>query len=1483
MFLTIAALASALQTTISDWLTLLWKTRPLLDWVPPYKTRCEKSWTEETTITMVLKRAKALFCFSMLSAALTASVAQQTTPAAPVAGSASSRKAAVQNYGKLPMTFEANQGQIASDVKYLSRGPGYVVFLTAGEMVFSAKQPRLTGNSQTANSSVAPQKTTNAVIRLSMVGANPNPVAVGENQQPGKVNYFIGRDKSKWHTNVPTYAKIRYKDIYPGIDLVYYGNPSQMEYDFELAPGANPKQIQFDVKGADSVHVDQNGDLVLETPQGSLHMKSPVLYQTINNMRLPLSGGYLMKNSTRVGFSLSGYDANKPLVIDPVLLYSTYLGGLADDQPVGVAVDPDGSAYVAGWTQSTNFPLASQGGNQLAGTNAFIAKLDVSGSSLVYADYIGGSSEDYALAMTLDGANNAYVSGYTCSGDFPVVNAFQPTMPTCYAGFVSKVSPDGSSLLYSTYLGGSTGETFPNAIAVTPTQEIYLGGWTQSTDFPTQNAFQSTASPNQNNYYGQYGFVTHFSADGSALVFSTYLAGNSNVAENCGYVCWPSPYTSISGLALDSNGNAYVAGNTNTYNFPTTDVAYMASQNNPSDQQIGFVSELSSSGALTYSTYFGLTDGNYTSINAIAVDSNGSAYVAGSTYGDPNFPVTTPNLCDPNTYGWNCGYGFVTKFDPTGSTLSYSTYLPPQNFATPQAITLDAQNNAYIVSQSYSSAMALVTPIENYTNQNDVLLTEIDPTGSNVLFSTFLGGNGYEQPAGIAVDSTGNIYVSGSTNSSDFPVTAAALQNTLGGNTDAFIAKIGTANAPAVAISPSLVQFSIRPVGSVSQPNTALLRNMGSAALTISSITISGDFTETDTCGTNVPAAGTCTFTVTFTPTAPGPRFGSILIQDDGAGSPHFINLVGDGSTAIATLSANSLSFPSLQINQTSSPQTVTLTNNGNATLNLSNIAVSGDYSQTNNCPPALGVGSACTFQLTFTPTAGGARNGGLTLTDNAPDSPQTIALTGSGYVTTTTIAPSALTFSNQSVGTTSSAQTVTVTNTGSNTMTISGVAATGDFSATTTCSTLSASQSCSVNVTFVPTVSGSRSGILTISNDAQGNPHTVSLSGTGTAAAVTFSSTNLTFASQSVGSTSTPQSITVTNTGNGQLTVSSIQVSGDFVQTNNCATVAANGGTCTIQVAFAPTYTGARSGALLVTDSAPNSPQTITLSGGAGAPANTLSASSLTFSAQQVGSSSASKSVTLTNAGNANMVISSVSAVGDFTQTNNCPASLAPSGNCTINIIFAPVAGGSRTGSLIVSDNSLTGPAIVSLSGTGSDFSLAASGTNSATVKAGSNATYHLTFSGVGGPFANSVNLSCAGAPAESTCSVSPTSIAAGSNSATVTVTVTTTASVAALNRRNDQRGWMLASWIFQAPGMLVFGLVSVGQKKRKMNWRTVTLALVIGLALFAVACGGGSTPAATTTHNSQPGTATGTYSLAVTGASGSLIHTAQLTLIVQ
>jgi hypothetical protein len=1220
--------------------------------------------------------------FSFVLAAM-ASFAQQTS--GPLQSNVSSALSAGTNtnLGKLSPVFEANQGQADPRVKFLFRGRGYTAFLTSGSMVLSLRPTnvvpiRPTENMPTAGNVVAASHTT---MQFRLSGADKNPGVVGEDRRPGKVNYFIGNDPTKWRTNVPTYAKVRYKNIYPGIDLIYYGSGQQLECDFVVSPGANPNRIQFEITGAREIRVDPTGNLLLKTDSGELHFEIPVVYQESNGQRVVVDGGYVVNDPTHVSFHLALYDPARPLVIDPVLVYSTYLGGSGTDQPAGVAVDSTGSVYIAGSTDSPDFPLATLGSLPMGTDHVFVAKLDSSGSNLVYADYIGGSNADFGYALALDSANNVYITGSTTSADFPMVNPFQGTYPGSSNGFLTRISPDGSSLLYSTYFGGN-GSDLPSSVAIDPAGEMVIAGYTSSTNLPLANAYQSSVSANLGGMYGNYGFLTKFSPDGSSLSYSTYFGGNSNLPLNCGGTpCWIPPASFILGMVLDAAGNAYVTGTTNTYNFPVTQGAYQTTDSTqPGSATVGFVSKFNVSGSLQYSTYFFDPSGLITELEALAVDGSGSVYVTGLTIGNGTFPITSTSICDPIVYGFGCNYAFATKFDAAGATLLYSTYLGPNNDAVPQAIVLDGNNDAYILALTGSGLFSTVNGIETFSNGNDVLLVEIDPTASTQLFATYLGGSGNDQPApaGMALDATGNLYITGLTDSSDFPVTQSAFQSVLGGNTDAFILKMGTASAPAVALSPASLQYASQAVGSSSQPQTVLLRNMGSSPLSISSITSRGDFAETDNCGTSVPAAASCTFSMTFTPTAVGFRSGSILIQDDAAGSPHVINLSGSGSGSVVFLNPASLAFSPQSLGISSPPQTVTLINTGNATLNVGNIQIVGDFAQVNNCSATLLPNFSCTLNVTFTPTVTGSRSGGLTLSDNAQGSPQTVTLAGTGSV--------------------------------------------------------------------------------------------------------------------------------------------------------------------------------------------------------ASAPIATVTPTSLAFPGQQVGISSAARTVTLTNTGNAALSINSVQATGDYAQTNTCPTALASSSSCTISITFTPTASGLRNGTLTINDNAPGTPQMVGLSGAGSDFGLTSS-PSSDTVKAGITASYTLTLSPLGGPFTSAVQLSCGGAPALTTCSLSPTKVTPGGNPVTVTLSISTTAAVAQAANFGSTQDRPIAIWIqLQAVGL--FGIVLVGSRARSRRLRVIILlGLVTGALIFMSGCAGGTG----IVSPPQSGTTPGTYTITVIGTSGALRHSLPVTLIVK
>jgi hypothetical protein len=1185
------------------------------------------------------------------------------------------------NYGKLPLTFESNQGQVGPHAKFLARGLGYSVLLTSGGMVLSLRPATDTKSFTRARptsvtSAARPPLTT---LGFKLLGANSSPEITGENPQPGRVNYFIGNDPAKWHRNLPTYAKVRYKNVYPGIDLLYYGNHRQLEYDFALAPGADPGRIQFEITGANQILIDAEGDLVLKAGGGELHFQNPIVYQEFNGKRAPVQGGFIVKDATHIGFHVAEHDHSKPLVIDPVLVYSTYLGGSGNDQPKGVAVDGNGNVYIAGYTDSADFPLATLGSLLGGATHVFVAKLDRTGSNLVYADYIGGNSQDYGDALVLDSVNNVYVTGSTASSDFPLVNPYQGTYPGSFNAFLTKISADGSSLLYSTYLGGN-GVDVPAGIAADNLGNVFVAGSTSSTNFPVANAYQPTVLPNQGGLYGTYGFLTKFSPDGSSLIYSTYLSGNSNVPYNCGGTpCWPEPFSAINGVVVDSTGNAYAAGSTNTYNFPTTTGAYLTTDSTQQNAMVGFVSKFSDSGNLDYSTYFYESSGLVTNIDAIAVDSSGATYVTGVAISDGTFPITSTSICDPAIYGWGCSYGFVTKFDPTASSLLYSTFLGPDNYAIPVAIVLDATNDAYVLASTASSSFGIVNGIEPYTMGNDLLLVEIDSTASSELFATYLGGKVDDTAAGLALDSNGNLYVAGATSSTDLPVTEGAFQNLLGGNPDAFVMKIGPGSAPSVSVSPILLQYSAQQVGMTSQPQQVLLRNMGSSPLSISTISVVPDFAETDNCGTSVPAAGSCKLSVTFTPTTPGLRTESILITDDAAGSPHFINLSGTGLGAVVALTPASVAFSSQQVGTSSAAQMVTLSNSGNTTLSITTIQTMGDYSQTNNCSATLAPSANCIISITFIPTVSGARNGSLAFSDNGQNSPQTVALTGVGA--------------------------------------------------------------------------------------------------------------------------------------------------------NKLGPVAV------------------------------------------------LTPASMAFPSLQVGSSSTAQTVTLASVGNAPLSISSIRVAGDYSQSNNCPVTLAAGSSCSVSITFGPRASGNRGGTLTVSDNAPGNLQTANFTGTGVDFGITASAAN-ATVKSGSVATYQLTVAPAGGSFTTAVRLTCSGSPTLTTCSVSPNSVTPGGSPATATLTVTTTAAVAqATPARPFETRTFYALWI-HLPGIGLFGMILAGRKRKSKKWLlSVQLGMVMAATMLMSACGGGTI----ITHQRQPGTTPGTYAITVAGTAGALQHSLPLTLTVQ
>src|SRR6267154_3700134 len=700
-----------------------------------------------------------------------------------------------ESYGRLPLQFEANRGQTDKHVHFLSRGPGYSLYLTAGETVLVLAKP----NPDARHDARAPIKS--VALRMSLVGAARKPVVSGLDEQSGKANYFIGKDPAKWHTNVPTYAKVHYQNVYPGIDLLYYGNQRQLEYDFVVAPGADPKKIVLAFKGADKVQIDARGGLVLRAAGGDIRQHKPVVYQEIDGVRQEIEGGYVRKGAGRVGFKVAAYDTSRPLIIDPVLAYSTYLGGTNAESPgevfvfaqavpgrfIGVAVDAAGNAYITGATKSLDFPTTS-GAFQTTlsrdphfkfgpgGQDVFVTKLNSTGSGLVYSTYLGGMFSDHGSGIAVDADGNAYVTGTTASFDFPTTPlAFQRTgdANSAYNAFVTKLNPSGSALVYSTYLGGGFNQGF--GIAVDTGGNAYVTGEAHNVFPTTPGAFKTS-----NIDFGTDAFVTKLNPIGSGLVYSTFLGGRSG--NETGY-----------GIAVDAGGNIYVTGVTSSINFPVTPGAFQTVSGGNDD---AFVTKLNPAGGgpadLVYSTYLGCS--GFDNGLGIAVDNSSSpnAYVTGYT-DSSDFPTTTGAF---QTIPGGGEDAFVTKLNPVGSgsaDLAYSTYLGGSGSDRGYKIAVDAQPNpnAYVTgitsSTDFPTAGALQTTSGGLS---DAFVTRLNPTASGLVYSTYLGGTGGDQGLGIAVDGSCNAYVTGMTFSSDFPTTAGAFQPAFGGFSDAFVAKL---------------------------------------------------------------------------------------------------------------------------------------------------------------------------------------------------------------------------------------------------------------------------------------------------------------------------------------------------------------------------------------------------------------------------------------------------------------------------------------------------------------------------------------------------------------------------------------------------------------------------------------------------------------------------------------------------------------------
>ncbi len=588
------------------------------------------------------------------------------------------------------------------------------------------------------------------------------------------------------------------------------------------------------------------------------------------------------------------------------------------------------------------------------------------------------------------------------------------------------------------------------------------------------------------------------------------------------------------------------------------------------------------------------------------------------------------------------------------------------------------------------------------------------------------------------------------------------------------------APAPAVTLAPTSLSFGNQTLNTPSGTQPVTLTNSGTATLNITNIVASAQYSQTNTCGASVTAGANCTITVTFTPTATGSQPGTITITDNATGSPHIVNLSGTGTNAPApavTLAPTSLSFGNQTLNTPSGTQPVTLTNSGTATLNITNIVASAQYSQTNTCGASVTAGANCTITVTFTPTATGSQPGTITITDNAPGSPHIVNLSGTGtnaLVPAVTLAPTSLSFGNQAVNTPSATQPVTLTNSGTATLNISNIAASAPYSQTNACgASVAAGAKCTITVTFTPTAAGSQPGTITVTDNAAGSPQTIPLTGTGVASGVNFSPASLSFGNQNLNTTSAAQPITMTNGGASAVSITSIAASAPYAQTNTCGSSLAAGGNCTISVTFTPTVAGSQPGTITFTDSDPGSPQTLGLSGTGTTPGTTtasLSPTTLAFGIQQINTTSSSKTVRLTNTGTVALTLTSIVPSVNFTETNNCAASINPGSRCTITVKFSPTTPGALTGTITITDNATGSPQVVPLTGNGADITLSPTSLPFGTQAVGTiSAAQTVTLTNAGTVALTITRIATSGQYAQTNTCVSPI---AGGASCTISVT---------------------------------------------------------------------------------------------------------------
>lgn len=1292
----------------------------------------------------------------------------------------------VDRLRSLPVTFEPNEGQSDAAARFVAHTAAGTMRFERGRVVIALPKPKaeLSAHSvefpPTVSSPIQPP----SELELQFDGVTKDSAVEALEPVLTRTNYYVGRDSARWHTGIPNYSGIRYSELYPGIDLLFHGERGLLEYDFVIAPGSSPSKIRMSVHGSQGVTLS-DGVLRIKTGASELRFLAPTIYQNRNGVRTNVAGKFVLSANDAVGFRVGHYDRSLPLIIDPVLSYATMLGDgisspagigmtatgqiyltgesrsgtfVAEVPPAGtvyafitflplgnqaaaagIAIDAQQNLYVAGNTMSANFPTtpgAFRASCPQPTTGCpFVTKFGPDGT-VRYSTLLSPGS--LAKAIAVDALGNAYITGFVQGPGLDIVNAFQAQNPGILSAFVQKMNPSGTALEYSTYLAGTAsltnnvGSSMGLGIAVDSAGSAYVTGQASPASFPTQNI-----SPTLNSNRGI--FIVKFKPDGSDLEYAASISGSGNDTG--------------AGIAVDSSGNAYVGGNVTSMDFPTTSGAFLAScvpvgQSPCSNSTEALAMKISADGnSLVYATLLGpgFTTG-------ITVDpAGGRAFLVGAA-SQTYFPMLNAiETSDSDGIAFPAT-GFVVGLDSQGAPI-FSTLVGNARTAIgidPAAQHLVVGGGGVGGGGAPNSAILVdnLLPQPNLAVCCDGYIAALDLAGTGPRLSVYprfppflIVRNAGAAPLNISNFSSNPSVVFGGDCFPLHPLAPGTGCTLVAGEQGNAFALTVTSDAPGspqsfdiltlngvgelrngarLVASTSQLYFPNQLIGTSSPAQPIRLTNLGDAPSQIISIAVDDNsISQTSDCPSLLGSAATCSIQVTYGPTGNNSVGGTVIIAHDGANNYLRISAGGNPATNALVVSTPSIQFGNQFVGVAPLPRTVVIANASSAPVSLTGAAVTGPYSQTNNCPPTLAVNASCRYFVSFNPSTNGEIPGVLTISHNSVGGSQSVQLDGTGLIRSDlSVSPLQIVFPGNVLIGIGASQTLTLQNTSSQTLTLNSMTATpATFSINTnTCpTTLLSGASCTLAVVFLPTVEGPASGLVTINHTGMGSPQLVSISGTASAQLAATPEV-LNFGDQQLGTTGVQFSESLRNLGTSPVTISSASISGDFrISLSGCVLPVqlTQFLTCAFGITFTPSALGPRTGTLTVVASDLSTPHVIQLVGSGVTAGLDISPASLDFGNVAAGSSSAAQAVTITDISGGTVSLQSISVLPPFQQTNNCGSTLVSGAICTVQILFSPTLIGSDSGVLSVQNASDGHLYTGALSGTGTGAPLKVSAGN--------------------------------------------------------------------------------------------------------------------------------------------------------------------------